>query len=230
MPPLSLGNPHLDYVLGGGIQQQKCTILAGEPGSGKTTLAIQFITDPNIIDGKCAYLCIDKKPENIMKKATQLNPSAKTHIESGDLKFVEIAIDDWQSDHSINDLLLSIQLQIDAFFQNFKPSRVIVDSLLPYPLVGSHAQQKQYFMREFLQIIASYNATSIALLYDVSVHHFLWLYTGLVSDQLIFTRSADLDYETYWVAVSKNNDHNHKGKYRYTFDSKKGIHLKNRLC
>ena len=46
MPLLSLGNIQLDQVLGGGIEEDRCTMLVGNPGSGKTTLALQFITDP----------------------------------------------------------------------------------------------------------------------------------------------------------------------------------------
>ena len=34
MPLLSLGNIQLDQVLGGGIEEDRCTMLVGDPGSG----------------------------------------------------------------------------------------------------------------------------------------------------------------------------------------------------
>ncbi|MEC8678004.1 MAG: ATPase domain-containing protein [Candidatus Margulisiibacteriota bacterium] len=230
MPLLSLGNIQLDQVLGGGIEEDRCTMLVGDPGSGKTTLALQFITDPTVSHLPCAYICIDKKPEKIMEKAIHMDGSVNDNIQSGLLKFVEISIQEWDPEQSINELLLTIQLQVDALFRNFNAKRVIIDSILPHSLFGFSKENKQYFIREFLQIIHTYPTTSIGLLYDVESHHSLWLDTNIISDQLIFQRKADLDYVTYWLEVSKNNLTNKSGRYRFTFDDNKGIKLKHRLC
>jgi KaiC/GvpD/RAD55 family RecA-like ATPase len=230
MPALSLGNLQLDKILGGGITEDKCTILVGDPGSGKSTLALQFVTNPKICNVPSAYLCIDKRPEQIMARAVNLNKTVHHQIQNGTLKFVEIALQDWTPDQSINDLLLILQLQVDAFFRNFSPQRLIIDSLLPHALCGCSKENRQYFIREFLQIINSYSITTLGILYDIETHYNLWLDTSIISDQLVFNRKSDLDYATYWLEISKNNDRNMSGKYRFTFDSKKGIQLKHRLC
>ncbi len=230
MPLLSLGNLQLDRLLGGGIEEHKSTILVGDPGCGKTTLALQFITDPRSTKTPCAYICIDKKPERIMEKAIEMNGTVNQQITAGSLKFVEVSIQDWSPEQPINELLLNIQLQIDALFQNFNAERLIIDSLLPHVLCGFSIENKQYFIRELLHIIHSYKTTAICILYDLSVHHSLWLDTSMVSDQLVFNRQSDMDYVTYWLEVSKNSSNNKNGKYRFTFDDQKGIHLKHRLC
>ena len=120
MSLLSLGNHQLDHLLGGGIEEQKSTIFVGEPGSGKTALALQFLTEPAAINIPSAYICIDKKPERIMEKAIQMNAGINNQISAGMLKFVEISIQDWDPAQSMNELLLTIQLQIDALIQNFQ--------------------------------------------------------------------------------------------------------------
>ena len=125
--------------------------------------------------------------------------------------------------------IVTIVQQIDAF-KNFNAKRVIVDSLLPHALCGFSKENKQYFIREFLQIIHSYSTTSLAVLYDLDIHQALWLDTSIVSDQLLFNRHSELDYITYWLEVSKNNHSNQSGKYRFTFNAEKGIELKHRLC
>tara|TARA_A100001015_G_scaffold316605_1_gene431356 strand:+ start:69 stop:377 length:309 start_codon:yes stop_codon:yes gene_type:complete len=99
---------------------------------------------------------------------------------------------------------------------------------LPHALCGFSNENKQYFIRELLHIIHSYQTTAICILYDVAAHHSLWLDTSMVSDQLIFNREFDMDYVTYWLEISKNSMNNLNGKYRFTFDSQKGICLKHR--
>ena len=232
MSLLSLGNSQIDDILGGGIDEGACTILVGQPGSGKTTLALQFISNPLALTrgGKAAYLCIDKRPECILEKAISLNPIVNDHIANGCLKFLEISIQDWEPDQPVNDLLLSIQLQVDAFYRNFNPNRIIIDSLLPHALACCSREKKQYFIREFLQIIHAYPITSIGLLYDHQVFRSLWLDIHIVSDQLIFKSTFEHDYVTYWLDVSKNKPSNRSGTYRFTFNSQKGIELKHRLC
>ena len=140
-----------------------------------------------------------------MEKAIQMNAGINNQISAGMLKFVEISIQDWDPAQSMNELLLTIQLQIDALIQNFQASRLIVDSLLPHALCGFSNENKQYFIRELLHIIYSYHRTSICILYDTSLHHSLWLDTSIVSDQIIFNKKADLDYTTYWLEISKTH-------------------------
>ena len=148
MPVLSLGNLQLDKIIGGGIEEGKSTILVGEPGSGKTTLGLQFLTDPLAYSINCAYLCIDKKPERIMEQAMAINKTVEQQIAAGTLKFVEVSVQDWTPEQNVNDLLLTIQLQVDALFRNYNVKRLVVDSLLPQILNGFNKETKQYFVRE----------------------------------------------------------------------------------
>ncbi|HEX7982548.1 MAG TPA: ATPase domain-containing protein, partial [Duganella sp.] len=40
---LGTGVPGLDAVLGGGLTRDRLYLIEGEPGTGKTTLALQFL-------------------------------------------------------------------------------------------------------------------------------------------------------------------------------------------
>src|SRR5690606_37610771 len=42
---ISTGIPGLDYVLGGGLTKERLYLLEGDPGSGKTTMALQFLIE-----------------------------------------------------------------------------------------------------------------------------------------------------------------------------------------
>ena len=143
MDVMSLGYEQLDRLLGGGIAKGKSTILVGEPGCGKSDLALGFLVDSIHEPIPSAYICIDKKPEQVMEKALTIHPSVDERIQNDSLKFVEISIQDWHSDQDINDLLLTIQLQVDALFQNFIPERIVIDSLIPQ-VISHLPNTKQY--------------------------------------------------------------------------------------
>src|SRR3981189_2230736 len=43
LPRVSTGNAGLDDILGGGIDPERMYLFEGQPGSGKTTLALEFL-------------------------------------------------------------------------------------------------------------------------------------------------------------------------------------------
>ena len=45
LPRISTGNPGLDDILGGGIDPERMYLFEGQPGSGKTTLALEFLLE-----------------------------------------------------------------------------------------------------------------------------------------------------------------------------------------
>src|SRR4030065_525601 len=53
---LSTGSAALDAILGGGIPAQSVTVIAGEPGSGKTVFTLQALFHHARQGKKCLYL------------------------------------------------------------------------------------------------------------------------------------------------------------------------------
>jgi circadian clock protein KaiC len=45
LPRISTGNAGLDDILGGGIDPERMYLIEGQPGSGKTTLALEFLLE-----------------------------------------------------------------------------------------------------------------------------------------------------------------------------------------
>jgi len=42
---LSIGNPELDVIIHGGLMRDRLYLVEGTPGTGKTTLAMQFVME-----------------------------------------------------------------------------------------------------------------------------------------------------------------------------------------
>ena len=52
-----------------------------------------------------------------MEQAISINKTVDQQITAGSLKFVEVSIQDWTPDQTMNELLFTIQLQIDALLE-----------------------------------------------------------------------------------------------------------------
>jgi circadian clock protein KaiC len=77
----STGIVGLDYVLGGGLPLNRVYLVEGDPGSGKTTLALQFLLDGLAKDETVLYVTLSETK-------TELNAVAASH--GWDLSKVDI--------------------------------------------------------------------------------------------------------------------------------------------
>lgn len=62
IPLVSTGEPALDAILGGGLPAQSVTVIAGEPGSGKTILTLQVLFHAARQGKKCLYFTTLSEP------------------------------------------------------------------------------------------------------------------------------------------------------------------------
>ena len=86
-PRLATGVPELDRVLGGGLVPGSVVLLAGEPGVGKSTLALQLAA--GLAPARVLYVSGEESPEQIRLRAERLPalpPNllllAETHVEA----------------------------------------------------------------------------------------------------------------------------------------------------
>jgi circadian clock protein KaiC len=59
---LSTGNPAFDHILGGGLPMRSVNVIAGEPGAGKSILALQMLFHQARQGKKCLYLTTLSEP------------------------------------------------------------------------------------------------------------------------------------------------------------------------
>lgn len=64
-PRVSTGIPGLDRILGGGLPAQRLFLVQGSPGSGKTTLALQFLLEGVRAGEACLYVSLSETPEEV---------------------------------------------------------------------------------------------------------------------------------------------------------------------
>jgi circadian clock protein KaiC len=62
---LSTGIAGLDNILGGGLPRERLYLIAGDPGSGKTTLALQFLLEGRDRGEKGIYVTLSETREEL---------------------------------------------------------------------------------------------------------------------------------------------------------------------
>src|ERR1700758_231886 len=55
---ISTGIPGLDNILGGGLTKERLYLLEGDPGAGKTTIALQFLMEGARLGERVLYITL----------------------------------------------------------------------------------------------------------------------------------------------------------------------------
>jgi circadian clock protein KaiC len=84
------GLAELDDLLGGGIDRGTSTLLVGPSGTGKSTLAAQFVTQAAVRGEQAVILCFDEGPTNLQIRTTSLGIPLQTYVDEGAVKLVAI--------------------------------------------------------------------------------------------------------------------------------------------
>ena len=69
---LSTGIRGLDAILQGGLPADRAYLLEGSPGTGKTTLALQFLRTGAALGERCLYVTLSES-------AAELDAAARSH-------------------------------------------------------------------------------------------------------------------------------------------------------
>lgn len=119
---LATGVPGLDDVLGGGLPEYSFNLVAGTPGSGKTTLAHQIMFSLAKPDCKALYFTVLGESPLKMLRYQQQFPFFDIDKINQSIKFVNLAED------LIGGNLDRVLERITQEVQNYSPSLVFVDS------------------------------------------------------------------------------------------------------
>src|SRR5215208_3831486 len=67
--PIPSGVPGLDGILMGGYSAQRAHLVEGRPGSGKTTLGLQFLLDGMRRGERCLYITLSESKRELLSVA-----------------------------------------------------------------------------------------------------------------------------------------------------------------
>jgi len=160
----------LDTVLSGGLPQGRLYLLEGPPGSGKTTLSLQFLLQGVQQNERCLYITLSETAEELREVATAHGwsldglhlfelGSAEDALGNGRLQSV---LHSWEVE--LDETVNLIQAEVDRI----RPSRVVFDSLSELRLLAQDSLRyrrqilalKQYFAPQSATVILVDDLTS----------------------------------------------------------------------
>ncbi|GAB2855583.1 ATPase domain-containing protein [Pseudoduganella ginsengisoli] len=162
---LSSGVPGLDTILSGGFTRDRLYLVEGEPGTGKTTLALQFLTEGVRLGESVLYITLAESSAEL---------AAVAHSHGWDLSGIhveEIITDqnalDPDQQYSIfhpSEIELGTTTQrILAAIEKYQPTRAVLDSLSELQLLAESALRYRRQVLALKQYLVSRNCTTIFL-------------------------------------------------------------------
>jgi circadian clock protein KaiC len=150
---LSTGVPGLDVLLGGGLTELSFTLIAGPPGSGKTTLAHQIMFALANTERRALFFTVLGEPPLKMLRYQQQFSFFDTDKVGPAIRYVNLA-DDLRAGH-FGGVLERIMLEV----QDFGPAMVFVDSFRSVTQAAGTGNQGQSDLQQFIQELGSRMAT-----------------------------------------------------------------------
>ena len=141
LPRIDIGIGGLDAMIQDGIPEQSLIATIGGPGTGKTTLGLEFLGHALENDERAVFIDLEGSRNEVIQTADDRGWGFSDYLSTGQLSVVDL--DPVQMANS----LTSIRNELPGLIQDFGASRVVMDSvsLLEMMFEDQAARRNQIF-------------------------------------------------------------------------------------
>src|SRR5688572_14266412 len=164
-PRCPSGIEGLDNILGGGLPPNCVYLVQGDPGSGKTTLALQFLLEGVRSGESVFYITLSETEAELLKVARSHNWSLES-IPLLELSAIESLLrPEAQTTvfHPSEIELTKITNLLVEHIQKLKPARVVFDSLSEFRLIAETPLRYRRHLLNLKQEFTKYGSTVLLL-------------------------------------------------------------------
>jgi KaiC/GvpD/RAD55 family RecA-like ATPase len=133
----------LDSMLKGGVPKSHHVLVAGGPGTGKTTLAVEFLYRGAKDGETCAFVSLEEKPARIIENITSTFTGWKDFKKVvKDEKLIITKAEKWNFEHLVD--------MIQSFVDHKGVTRIVIDSST---LLKMYFNSKLEFRRKLFELM-----------------------------------------------------------------------------
>lgn len=155
----------LDTILNGGLPKNRLYLMQGEPGTGKTTIAFQFLLEGIRLGEKCLYISFSESRE-------ELEAVANSH--SWDISKIALlelgSIEDQLKPESQNTVFYPYEVEMNqtseflySEVKRIKPQRIVFDSISEMRMLAESSLRFRRQMLSLKHFFATQNCTVLLL-------------------------------------------------------------------
>ena len=162
--------PGMDQLIEGGYPKGRSVLVTGDPGTGKSIFALQFLVEGLRRGEKGIYVAADEGPTDILEQAASLGWDLDRHIEKKELAILNAGTY-LSSSPSGKDRQIDIQKAISdlaGFVNRLEAKRLVLDPAGPFVLLRDSAARIQDQTRLLIKLLrTSMQTTNILTSYGV---------------------------------------------------------------
>jgi circadian clock protein KaiC len=217
----STGVPGMDEMIGGGIVAGDAVMLTGPAGSGKSTVATQFMV-AGLKAGETGVIAVfEEYPEEYIARANARNPEVGKMINDGKLAVIYLR----PLDLSVDEALFAILEGVEKL----GAKRVVIDSLSGFE-VALAPTFREDFRESLYRLVGSLTATGVTVFMTAEVSEafsearFTTEKVSFITDEIFVQRYVELEGELRRVmAVIKMRGSDHSHEFRMYEVTAKGV-------
>ena len=215
------GVPGMDEMIGGGIIAGDAVLLTGPAGSGKSTVATQFLV-AGLSNGENGVIAVfEEYPEEYIARASARNPDIARMVKEGKLEIIYLR----PLDLSVDEALFSILEAVDRLGAR----RVVIDSLSGFE-VALAPTFREDFRESLYRLVGTLTATGVTVFMTAEVSEafrearFTSENVSFITDAIIVQRYVEIEGELGRVmAVIKMRGSDHSHEFRRYEVTQRGV-------
>jgi circadian clock protein KaiC len=151
----SIGISRLDDLIEGGILEETIVMVEGDAGTGKSTMAVQYLLAGINAGDKCIYVSVDEAKKSLYRNMGRFGFRLDEHDNAGMLLFHEF------KPHQMRDFLDKGMLGIEEQIMQMKPKRLVLDSITAFALLYDSEAKQRTAVHNLFEKIRNWGLTTI---------------------------------------------------------------------
>lgn len=152
---IKTGVPGLDEMLQGGLPEGHIVLLMGSFGTGKTTLALQFLMEGLRNDENCIFISLEEDKDSVLKNSDSFGWDLSEPISKKRLGLFKLEPSDAKT------TITRIRSELPKFVKTFGAKRVVIDSVSLLNMMFPDDSERRANLFNLCQLLRSTGATSI---------------------------------------------------------------------